>query len=220
MSTVGLWECRASKTELLTHAIFFFFFFLVFLGPHPEHMEVPRLGIKSELEPQPLAYATAIAMPDLSHICELLSHSWQRRILNTLSEARVWTHILMDTSWVLNPMKTPNFFPSFFLSFFLFFFFFFWPCPLHAEVPRPGTEPEPQQWPRLLQWQCQILKLLHHIRTLQFTDGSYQKQTHRHREQTCGCPGEGGGSGMDWVFGINTCKLLTFRMDKQWGPNV
>ena len=26
-----------------------FFFFLVFLGPHPQHMEVPRLGVESEL---------------------------------------------------------------------------------------------------------------------------------------------------------------------------
>ena len=36
------------------------------------------------------------------------------------------------------------------------------------------------------------------------------KQTHRHREQTCGCQvggGEGGG-GMDWEFGISRCKLL------------
>ena len=33
-----------------------------------------------------------------------------------------------------------------------------------------------------------------------------QKQTHRHREQTCGCPTVGGG--MDWEFGINKCKLL------------
>ena len=24
--------------------------FLVFLGPHPQHMEVPRLGVKLELE--------------------------------------------------------------------------------------------------------------------------------------------------------------------------
>uniref|UniRef100_A0A8D1MBY8 Cystathionine beta-synthase n=1 Tax=Sus scrofa TaxID=9823 RepID=A0A8D1MBY8_PIG len=33
---------------------FFFFFFLVFfviLGPHPRHMEVPRLGVQSELQP-------------------------------------------------------------------------------------------------------------------------------------------------------------------------
>ena len=28
---------------------FFFFFFLLFLGPHPWHMEVPRLEVKSEL---------------------------------------------------------------------------------------------------------------------------------------------------------------------------
>ena len=30
-----------------------------------------------------------------------------------------------------------------------------------------------------------------------------QKQTHRHREQTCGCQGEGCGGGMDLEFGIS-----------------
>ena len=34
-----------------------------------------------------------------------------------------------------------------------------------------------------------------------------QKQTHRHRAQTCGCLGWGEG-GMDWEFGISRCKLL------------
>ena len=29
--------------------IFFFFVFLPFLGPLPRHMEVPRLGVQSEL---------------------------------------------------------------------------------------------------------------------------------------------------------------------------
>ena len=29
--------------------LFFFFVFLPFLGPHPRHMEVPRLGAESEL---------------------------------------------------------------------------------------------------------------------------------------------------------------------------
>ena len=38
---------------------FFFSFFLVFLGPHPQHMEVPRLGVESEL--QLLARTTATA---------------------------------------------------------------------------------------------------------------------------------------------------------------
>ena len=32
---------------------FFFFFFFVFLGSHWQHMEVPRVGVKSELQPQP-----------------------------------------------------------------------------------------------------------------------------------------------------------------------
>ena len=36
-----------------------------------------------------------------------------------------------------------------------------------------------------------------------------QKQTHRHRKQTCGCQGgKGGGGRMDWEFGISRCKLL------------
>ena len=30
---------------------FFFFFFLIFLGPHLRHMEVPRVGVESELQP-------------------------------------------------------------------------------------------------------------------------------------------------------------------------
>ena len=34
-----------------------------------------------------------------------------------------------------------------------------------------------------------------------------QKQTHRHREQTCGCQGVGRG-GKDWEFGVSRCKLL------------
>ena len=29
-----------------------------------------------------------------------------------------------------------------------------------------------------------------------------QKYTYRHKEQTCGCPGEGGGTGMDQEFGV------------------
>ena len=41
-----------------------FFFFLAFLlgGAYSQHMEVPRLGVESEL--QLMAYTTATAMPD------------------------------------------------------------------------------------------------------------------------------------------------------------
>ena len=58
-------------------------------------MEVPRLGVESEL--QLLVYTTAIATPGQSLLCDL----WQHWILNPLSEARDRTHILMDTSEIL-----------------------------------------------------------------------------------------------------------------------
>ena len=48
---------------------FFFVPFFVFLGLHVWHMEVPRLGFESEM--QPMAYTTATAMSYLSHICDL-----------------------------------------------------------------------------------------------------------------------------------------------------
>ena len=59
-------------------------------------MEIPRLGIK--LEPQLPANATATAMWDPSHICNLHHSSRQHQIPDPLSKARDRTHILMDTS--------------------------------------------------------------------------------------------------------------------------
>ena len=41
-----------------------------------------------------------------------------------------------------------------------------------------------------------------------------QKQTHGHREQTCGCQGEGGGVGWTGVW-CQEMQTITFRMDKQ-----
>ena len=61
-------------------------------------MEVPRLGLESEL--QLLAYTTATAMPDLRLVRDLHHSSRQHWILNPLSEARDRTHMLMDTRWV------------------------------------------------------------------------------------------------------------------------
>ena len=45
------------------------FFSVIFLGLHLWHIEVPRLGVESEL--QLSAYTTAMAMQDLSHVCDL-----------------------------------------------------------------------------------------------------------------------------------------------------
>ena len=66
-------------------------------------MEILRPGV--ELELRLLAYTTATATPDPSHICHLYHSSQQCRILNLLSEARDETHILMDTSWVHYPLS-------------------------------------------------------------------------------------------------------------------
>ena len=77
--------------------LFFYFFF------HSWHVEVPRLGVKSEL--QLPAYTTATAMQNLSRICDLYHSSRQHQILNPLSKASDPTHILMDPSWVCWPLS-------------------------------------------------------------------------------------------------------------------
>lgn len=64
----------------------FLFFFLVFLGLYSRHMEVPRLGVESEL--QLLAYTTAIGTPDLSCVCYLHHSSQHLWILNPLNGTR------------------------------------------------------------------------------------------------------------------------------------
>ena len=59
-------------------------------------MKVPRLGVESEL--QLPAYATGIAMQDLSQGCNLHHSSQQHQILNPMSEARDQPCNLMDAS--------------------------------------------------------------------------------------------------------------------------
>ena len=38
-----------------------------------------------------------------------------------------------------------------------------------------------------------------------------KKQTHGLVDQTCGCQGEVGVSGMGWEFGVSRCKLLHLK---------
>ena len=68
-----------------------------------QHMKAPRLGDESDLWLP--GYITVTAMRDPSCVCNLRSSPW---ILNSLSEARNGTHILMDTSRVLNPLSHNN----------------------------------------------------------------------------------------------------------------
>ena len=58
-------------------------------------MEVPRLGVTSQL--QVLAYTTATAMEDLNHVYDLHHSSKQHQILNPLCKGSDWTYVLMDT---------------------------------------------------------------------------------------------------------------------------
>ena len=96
------WLCllQAPLPEFVTYFFSFPhplpFFSLFLLALHPQHMEVPRLGVESEL--QLLAAATATWDP--SCYCDLHHRSRQCQILNPLSEARDRTLILMDASRV------------------------------------------------------------------------------------------------------------------------
>ena len=58
-------------------SFFLFFFpsvFCLFLGPHPRHMKVPRLGVQSEL--QPPAYRTASATRAASDVHHSSGNAW------------------------------------------------------------------------------------------------------------------------------------------------
>ena len=44
----------------------------------------------------------------------------------------------------------------------------------------------------------------------------HREENHGHGEQNFGCQGGGGGSRMDWEFGVNRCKLLPL----EWISNV
>ena len=66
------WEVLETWCPFLTYVAFCIF---------------PRLGV--ELELQLVAYTTATAMQDPSHICDLLHSARQCWILNPLSEARI-----------------------------------------------------------------------------------------------------------------------------------
>ena len=73
-----------------------FIYLFSFLEPHPWHVEVPRLGVESELQ----LPACATATQDPSHICDLHHSSRQRQILNPLREARDQTLNLMVPSQI------------------------------------------------------------------------------------------------------------------------
>ena len=103
----GLWQREggaASSDSVFTkcedHFMMMMMMIFYFLDLHLWPMEVPRLGVKSELQ-QPV-YTTATATQDPSLDWDLHHSSWQRWILNPLDQTR----ILMDTSQVHDPWAT------------------------------------------------------------------------------------------------------------------
>ena len=70
------WSLENSSSFVFFFFFFFFLFFLVFLGLFLWHREVPRLGVKSDLQLL-LAYTTITAMQHLSHVCHLHHSSRQ-----------------------------------------------------------------------------------------------------------------------------------------------
>ena len=73
---------KVRQSEIKGGSLLLFFFW----GPHVWQMEVPRLGVKLDL--QLPAYTTAMAVPDPSHIGNLHQSSGQYPILNPPSKAR------------------------------------------------------------------------------------------------------------------------------------
>ena len=140
------------------------------LGLHSGHVEVPRLGVRLELQ----LLATATATPDLSRLrptpqlvavpCPhgywlgLLPLSHNRNYLSDFflvkfaSLVGVNLHLIYKiiallryNSYVKNRLR---------------FFPFLWPHPQHMEVLRPGIESEPHLPPMPQPWQCWILNPL------------------------------------------------------------
>ena len=72
------------------------FFFFVFLGPCSQPMDVPRIGVKSELQTPAYATATTTQIQGPS-VCDLYCSSWHCQILNPLRRPG----IKPTSSWIL-----------------------------------------------------------------------------------------------------------------------
>ena len=99
MKHPGFWAKQARERvwsdlwSLPTLLFTYFSFFLFRAAPAACGSSWPG----AELELHLLVSAAATAMQDLSCICNLCCNLWQHRVLNSLSEARDGTHILMES---------------------------------------------------------------------------------------------------------------------------
>ena len=93
----SFWKIALLGLNYLSLYLFIYLFIFVFLGPHPRHMEVPRLGVKSEPQLRAYTTATAIAMgsqaetvtcPTAHHNARSLTH-WARLGIELTSSWRL-----------------------------------------------------------------------------------------------------------------------------------
>ena len=103
--------------------LFVCFVFLVFLPPHLRHREVPRLGVKLELQRVPTppsqqgqVRAASVTYPTACSNAGSLTH-WARPGMELASSQR-WHHVLNPQNYGGNSGKSMGLF--FFLSFFFF----------------------------------------------------------------------------------------------------
>ena len=88
---------RVRNARIINYVIYVFIFLFCFLGLHLLHTEIPRRGVELKLLPQ--AHATAPAIPDLSHICNLHQSPQQRQLPDPRIEP--------SSSWMLvRPVST------------------------------------------------------------------------------------------------------------------
>ena len=101
--TCFLLGCDCLFKFLNSFMYLFIYLLFFFLWLHLWHMEVPRLGVISEL--QLPAYAIATATPDQSCICGLCCSSQQCQILNPLAMPGIKSTYSWIIRWVLNRLS-------------------------------------------------------------------------------------------------------------------
>ena len=96
-ATTSLW------LKLLPTYVFLFSFFLILFRATP--VAYGSFRASGQIRAAVQTYPTATATLDPSSIFDLRCSLWQYWIFNPLNEAGDQTHILTDTSWILNPLS-------------------------------------------------------------------------------------------------------------------
>lgn len=77
-------------------------FFFGFWGPHLQHMEVPRLGVRTGATAAGPPHNHSNARSEMRCVWDLHHSSLQWQIINPLNETRDGTRVLRDTSLIVS----------------------------------------------------------------------------------------------------------------------